>query len=498
MLCYANMSARASCSAGERGAGMSHAVILTIPDTIAIFGPVGLLLGLGLVMDAYLSQQADDDAKKRAILASELARTAEQLTQDIQQYGDDVSSTCARDFSRLQLLHTELTHAADAQHLDRLLVEYSEVIFALRSRIEMIKLEDAEISPAADALIKSVQQVLGHHDTPAEELAAELNAVIRIRSAKVRLAAARNLAKRVRSMAQSERDAARDLFEELPEQRYIHLTHDQRAKALLRDEIVHYHDRMKALDADAYGAVQNMVEESREEPILQRLEMMRNTIKLHYGSLKEQIAQSRFFRENLEKALRELRTYPESDQITADIAEILQKNVISREAYGRISESIGAFLGLQIHRRYAASIRERLALLGYDVIGETDRDGVVGRLVGGEIVMLDTQWHDYKVMLRMSGEGEIATRFVRVVASEEEKARVSTYDRQRDAEVAKKWCADFDRFVEGLRVDGLPLHIVVRKEPEEEDCLCMVDKNLAAVRREHHKQQGGNERQQSF
>ena len=90
-----------------------------------------------------------------------------------------------------------------------------------------------------------------------------------------------------------------------------------------------------------------------------------------------------------------------------------------------------------------------------------------------------TRNRDYRVMLR-HGEGyDFSFRLVRVVGSEEEKAHISEYQRQRDKEKITEWCATLAQLKKNLDAEGIPFSLIIQ-EPSEEDIMVVVDRRLAS------------------
>ena len=127
--------------------------------------------------------------------------------------------------------------------------------------------------------------------------------------------------------------------------------------------------------------------------------------------------------------------------------------------------------------------------MGYTLM---DEEGKPVGLKAGEVRMLSTPYEGYKVRVKVGQDGTLATRLVRVVGSEEEKASISEYQKQADIEGGKKWCANLKQIHEALAKEGLPVKDIFRREPGEEPLDIVVD---ASVRKQR-KQAAGAERPQ--
>jgi hypothetical protein len=124
-----------------------------------------------------------------------------------------------------------------------------------------------------------------------------------------------------------------------------------------------------------------------------------------------------------------------------------------------------------------ADMREKLSDLGYSIVDEQAEP-----FSQGKPLFFDTRWDEYKVLVRIGEGGELVTRLARIVATEREKAETTDYQRQRDKEVAHSWCHDFDKFIDSLQQQGYAFKSVMRKEPEQEGVICLVDARMAAKR----------------
>jgi len=85
---------------------------------------------------------------------------------------------------------------------------------------------------------------------------------------------------------------------------------------------------------------------------------------------------------------------------------------------------------------------------------------------------------DYQAMLKVSSEGLVSLRLVRMVADEKELWTATEYQKQKDHEAAQKWCAycqDLKNWLDSL---GLLENFQIKRD-EKEELLVMVNRNLA-------------------
>jgi hypothetical protein len=82
-------------------------------------------------------------------------------------------------------------------------------------------------------------------------------------------------------------------------------------------------------------------------------------------------------------------------------------------------------------------------------------------------------------MLKVDAKGGVTARLVRAVATEEEKNAPAADQEQKDREAGKKWCRDFDGFLEKMKEQDLLLDVSLRQEPEESQVLVVMDESLS-------------------
>lgn len=117
--------------------------------------------------------------------------------------------------------------------------------------------------------------------------------------------------------------------------------------------------------------------------------------------------------------------------------------------------------------------------LGYTPVRDGAKTGIA--------VFFNTPDPEYRIMSNVNPHnGQLSFRFVRIVGSEKEKESLSTAQKRRDKEKAKKWCENSHRLIKMIeQSSGIELAEVYRDEPDEvSDVLVIVDKNLHNNRQE--------------
>lgn len=251
-----------------------------------------------------------------------------------------------------------------------------------------------------------------------------------------------------------------------------------------------------------------------DTPFPERLDLLRRQVRAACSRLREREALTGLFREKLE----ELYTLVQAAQIPgrdfAREAEALSRRCetlcggkyIDREAFMSLYEDVCRFVFSQnediADALLAQKVGDVLNELGYELLTDetpdetskgavppdgTSSEAELSALAPDRVQYLESPYEGYQVMIRAGNHGEVAVRLVRTVADEAEKNAAGAYQRQKDLEVGKKWCEDFDRFLEKMREQGVPFDLPVRQEPEESEVLVVVDRNPAAKKRRKEK-----------
>jgi len=205
-----------------------------------------------------------------------------------------------------------------------------------------------------------------------------------------------------------------------------------------------------------------------------RLKMILDSVKLDYGKAKELYIWTKIYKENLIKLTRlEL-----GDVIKKEISLLLNSERIHKEQFESVAYQVNKII---IQKQQQAviieNLKKNLHSLGYGIVDEIEI--LDEKLENGEVVYLETDDKDYKIMLKLNKNLGITTRVVRMVATQEEKETISSYQRQKDIESAKKWCTNYDKLTNLLAKNGIILNTKLRLEAEDEDIVYIVDKTLA-------------------
>ncbi|MEA2027815.1 MAG: hypothetical protein U9N49_02415 [Campylobacterota bacterium] len=241
-----------------------------------------------------------------------------------------------------------------------------------------------------------------------------------------------------------------------------------------------FKEKIKKYDA-SYARFSDITTQSKD-----KLKMVLESIKLDYGKAKEIAIWSDIYREDLAK----LAKLELTDEVEGKITALQKQERISKEAFQSIADEINEIM---IKRQERAILLERLKEsldgMGYSVIEE---EGTMSKLENGEIIYLDSDDDNYKIMLKLSDEMKMTTRVVRMVATQEEKDNVTSYQRLEDIQAAHRWCSSYDRLTNLLRANGIEVDTTLRIEPEDDTVLYMVDESRAPKAQKESEKEGGD------
>jgi hypothetical protein len=266
-------------------------------------------------------------------------------------------------------------------------------------------------------------------------------------------------------------------------------------------EIRDWADRIAQIDASEGEKLRPVLEKLRTDTSFpDRLIQLRRQMKRTWGTLRERRVSTEFFRETLEELIETVQ-FSQRALETADGAELMRRydalcgnergeKFIERAEFMELYEDIARFV--HEHEKEAADeylirkLGSALDEMGYellpDELSKEPLDEGVFTASPGEVRYLESPYDGYRIMMKLES-GALSVRLVRVAASEEEKNAPGADQRQKDIETGRKWCRDFDGFLERMSGLGLPLEMTVRKEPEDSPILVVIDKNRPAAKK---------------
>ena len=265
--------------------------------------------------------------------------------------------------------------------------------------------------------------------------------------------------------------------------------------ALLGD-ICDFGGRVAFFSEDEAERLKPLVLEAKQGANAQRLKLIRSQVKTTYGRLREQAILTDMFKRDFRDFLPPMRKARGTESLCVRMEDLLTAPVVSREEYNDIYKAVKGVFEEQMETitdaLFAEMIEKKLTGMGYELM---DENGNPAGLPPGEMRMLSTPYEGYRVRVKVNKNNTVATRLVRVVGSEEEKASVSEYQRQKDIETGKLWKQNIEEFYRTLGKEGLPMKIVFSKEPGEEPLDIIVDKTAQTQRRTAAEQRQGQLRE---
>ena len=248
-------------------------------------------------------------------------------------------------------------------------------------------------------------------------------------------------------------------------------------------DICDFGGRVAFFDEREAERLKPLVLEAKRGTSMMRLKLIRSQIKTTYGYLRECAALTDMFKRDLRDFLPPMRKAQGTEVLCQRMEDLLAAPNISRDAYDEIYMRVKKVFLEQMETITDALLAEKvegtLKQMGYTLM---DEEGRPVELKAGEARLLSTPYEGYRVRVKVGQDGAIATRLVRVVGSEEEKASVSEYQKQADIEVGKKWCANLKQIHEALAEEGMPVRDIFRKEPGEEPLDIIVDPSVRKQR----------------
>lgn len=236
-----------------------------------------------------------------------------------------------------------------------------------------------------------------------------------------------------------------------------------------------------AIAPDKATPYKTLLEEFNEKIPQFRRKLIYGEIKLNYNNALHAYSRSIWRK----KKLIDLRNTL-SGQRQEEYGNILQNvarddYLLSEEEYTSLLKNYMVLFSAEMSQKQSALLAEQtvvqLKKLGYTPLGDKTQYGVQ---------YFNTTDADYRIMARINpDDGQLSLRFVHVVASEREKAAMTTAQKRRNRDKAEQWCAKSRQLLAHLEQEtGLKLEELYRKEPDEGDILVIVDPALASTGKE--------------
>ena len=232
----------------------------------------------------------------------------------------------------------------------------------------------------------------------------------------------------------------------------------------LKQEAEKFYQKLSQLSKSEAEKIQNNIEEVKESQDQIRISYITKDIKIRYAKLKRQYIESEALKEDIKNHYLD---FPNAE-VQKQIEEFLNKELVTKDEYNQLIEHINeailkeeeANLLEEKKAKMIYLIHENLKKLGYSVIDEATME----KLQKGEVVEIQTPFgEDYSVRLKVEKDS-LAMRFIRYVDNE---SQLSTYEKEKDVSVAKKWCNTYDNIIKHLKDNGILLQQEHHLEPEK-------------------------------
>jgi len=469
---------------------MSTVAIVVTKGTIfagsAAMSSACLAMGIGVGAAFYLQYRHELREEQRQRLTRDLDNACYRIRQRIESLPDELQGQFNTELAQLQQLQDAATTAIAQDDLCAVPLAISSLhgqYAALRRRVEPLLITLQEPSAAALDAASHLQQYL---DTFADlasllPLRAALQKILQDADPADLEQAIAELRNRADALIAGEQQKAGGVEEpaplvQAPDSR-------ERRRNALRDEARRFYLLLARLDAAVAAPFLPLLAEVADSVDEQRLALVRDSIRLTYGEVKEATAASVMHREALQTLPEQVRQLPGGTELATLLESLLEQPLISAEEYrGAVQQAHDLLYRYHEEQALLARVQDTLEQLGYATLA--GKDGITeAGLLAGEVFFVETPWEGYRVMLRLSPQGELLTRLVRLVATEDERKTVSTYQKQKDLEVARRWCHDYDKLIAGMELQGITCAVNLRKAPEEEEVLYLVDAAAAPALR---------------
>ncbi|MBF0338713.1 MAG: hypothetical protein HQL05_12895 [Nitrospirae bacterium] len=414
-------------------------------------------------LDVYADyKDAKKSTQRAAFVASlrdNLKNTVAEFKSDIDNLHADNSDHLLEKLSQIEAFDRTLQLANTQQAVQEAVIKFGQHYGALKAEIEAIKVEQRQTrkteAQKTESINAATTELTGHHPTPVT--AATIDT-------------AQQTEQRHMRQAETTPIGGKGEREEIVAEAWL------------------FYNRIRDIDPDYVSELTPLANELDDCPYSQRLQLIRTTMKLHYGKVKALAAETNSFRDMLEKLLGYASQYDGAAEVSPTIETLFSQKYINRQQYDNGVAQLTEFVAKAEERiarqRLIRKLKDNIESLGYAIAAGDDAaspdvesltSDLLLKIDNGQVVYIDTQWQDYKVMLKLNQNAELTTRLVKLVQSQQQTQDVPTNQRQRDMEIARKWCEDYDKFLEKFRQEHLSLGLRLRKEPQEQDILYIVD-----------------------
>jgi len=238
-------------------------------------------------------------------------------------------------------------------------------------------------------------------------------------------------------------------------------------------------EKIKQLDLEVYNNLSKIYEvnnlsKEEEKTISEKLQLELSALRAKHSRtqiLKTQLKNYLSILENFKSSLN-TKSYPYAKLLKT--IQIIQDNIrvkyIENEDFIKLQTLIIDTINMitkhleyqEAKAKFKENINEVLSSLGYNLIDSE----IMEKLMKNEVIYLDTPYsEEYKIQLKIDEDNKIYYRLVKFGES------ITNYEKQKDIEIAKKWCQDYDKILELLKSKGILIENIKRLEPNESEIL---------------------------
>jgi hypothetical protein len=242
-----------------------------------------------------------------------------------------------------------------------------------------------------------------------------------------------------------------------------------------RDDLLKLHRRLWMLDKHEAEIMLPLVTEM-ESDLPGRADAVAVQIKLALGRAMENFAQDILYRKELGAMLSFLGEQQPDSGLEEAFVQVLDSDaLIRRPVFEDLARRHEETREVRQQENLAAAVTALLRQQGYEMYD--DRGNAVNDVSDRCYVGLDAEG-EYHAMIRSTPEGGLSVRLVRMVGDEKDLVELTEYQRQKDQEAAKKWCAYYKTLTDRLQDAGVPVQTTIVSD-EYAELLVLVNKDLA-------------------
>lgn len=232
----------------------------------------------------------------------------------------------------------------------------------------------------------------------------------------------------------------------------------------IEEDLYKYMFLIKDMDNEEYLALQENINQyldnNKNKPTI--LRNLKDRVKITYGKIKEDYYYTKVYKDEIISILKDEEL--EDSNIRKLGTELLEKKYIKSKEFWEFFQTYQDAKKKEAlnkeKRKTFEKFLQTLESKGYTLLGKE----TLPEIKEEEIIELETPLgEDYKLQVKFDKEGHIITRF----AKETEKTDIGEYEKQRDVEVARKWCETYKDSITQMNGEGYPIEIKAIQEPEE-------------------------------